>query len=577
MPNQNGVFKNRTDLRSDGGIDENLKDIAKNLNWDVRHNLLHSSVSQEVKNLLTSMKQDEVLSQILKTIKEQAKANASAESFKTANLALFAWLVNGQKYDLLNGYPIFSRKTNDRGNETITYLGGKDGILAPVERWPESSRSFVTIFPPDLVISSKYSHPDKLTIWDTLQNQKLVFCEPILNSVGKISDENFGHLLSFGEPLDENTDHEITNVSMTDIAFLSLQDRGIYERVRHSKEQARVFIQFLLDFAVNFDQSAIEPKKLLCSKCGKEHNMYASNWLLILKTQKWIPVGKGQDFPNSKNLADLLRNQPLITNKMMEDKPSKFFNNLNVSVTDIMKSIIATSEKERLALDRATGRLYQSFGNNTQQLTELAELLGDEPNILQEFKQRLNEREKIRRNQLIGATVEGIFRSIFSKDEFKDEGFKIDRTGVGSDYAIEYDFIGGDKEQLLTIERANKKLLIELKSTSEDVVKMTTTQGQEAVNNSGNYALCVVTITGGSIDETLVRNNSRFVLDIGQRLVDKVNSVDELKHKSDEVTSTGGEVGVEVIEGQIRFKISKQLWERGKTFEELCDYLRSSL
>ena len=111
LPNQNGIFQLRRNLKSDSGIDETLKDVAKEMGIDIRESLLNSSVSQEANKLLNPMTQDELLNQILKTIKEQAKSNPSAENFKKANLQLFNWLVNNKKYEQLKDYPVFRAKS----------------------------------------------------------------------------------------------------------------------------------------------------------------------------------------------------------------------------------------------------------------------------------------------------------------------------------------------------------------------------------------------------------------------------------------------------------------------------------
>lgn len=577
LPNQDGVFRKRTDLMSDGGIDGTLKDIARDLGKNVRANLLHLDMIKEAKDLLTPKSQDDVLSHVLKIIKEEAEANTYNETFAKANLALFAWLVSNQKYESVSGYPVLCRKIDEEGGESITFLGGREQVLAPVERWPEGSRSFVAIFPQEFIISSKYSDRVEAGAWDALQGRNLVTCEPLYFSWETIGGSELMDSLGFGESLNEEEDHEITNVRVSNIAFLRLDNKGIIDQVRSSKERARAFIRFLLNFAVFYDDSVIEPRKLSC-KCGKEHSVYTSDWLRVLKTRSWVPIRKGkQEIPSAQNLAALIQDQHDILRKISEDKPSKFINNLNVSVSDIVKNAIAKDERVKFELDKAAGMLYEKFGENPQQLTSLARLVRDEPNFIQEFQERIAKREKVRRNQLIGAAVESIFRGIFEEEELRGEGFKIERTGVGSDYAIEYDLIDNDEEQLLKIEKGKKRVLIELKSTSEDYARMTTTQGRRAVDSQENYLLCVVNLAGSEISEVVIKQNSRFVPDIGQRLTDKVNRVDELQEKTTEVTSGGDEVKIEVSEGQVHFRISKPVWERGLDFNGLLNYLRSKL
>jgi hypothetical protein len=575
LPNENGVFKKRKELRADQGIDEALKDIAKRFGQDIREELLHLQILDDVRKLATPISQDELLDRLLKAVKEQAKAASTAEAFHSANVELFWWLVNNKRYDRLANYPIFCRRTNEKGEESIAYLGGKEIMLAPIERWPEKSRIFFELFPSEYVMSSKYWKTSDA--WDILQSQKIILCEPIYSLTKSLGDDVLRESLAFGEQMTEDTEHRIDNVNVSDIAFLKLENRGIIDLVRNSKERARLFIRFLLDFALDFDNSALEPLRLTCSECKEAHSIYTSNWLWVLKTQKWIPVTKGkQETPSAKNLAALLQNQPEMLDILVGDKPSKFFNNLNVSISDIIKFAIAKDEETKLALDNATGRLYKSFSGNTKRLTRLAELIEGEPSIMVELEKKMSDLERVRRNQRVGATVEKIFKELFETNEMKQSGFKIERTGVGSDFALEHDLVENGQEQLLGISKGAKKILIELKTSTENCVRMTTMQGQTAVTNQGNYVLCVVPL-GDDMSESSVRDNSRFVLDIGNKLVDKVAKVDELQQKSIEVSSIEGEVGIEVNEGTVRFRVSKQVWDAGRNFGEFLEHLKQHL
>jgi len=574
LPNQNGIFQLRKNLKSDSGIDENLKDIAKEIGIDIRDSLLNSNISQPVNKLLISMTQDELLNQLLKTVKEKAKSNPNDEHFEKANLNLFEWLTNKKQYELLKEYPVYSRQTNDKNKESIAYLGCKEGILAPIERWSGQGRDFVQLFPQEFIISSKYTIPKEA--WDALQTQNLVMCEPIYFSQRTINDTELRSSVSLEEILDEN-EHGIKNINMSDIAFLRDRNIGIIARLRNSKPRARLFIKFLMYFAVDFDRNSLEPKEFVCSNCDKKHKIYSSYWLTTLKTTLWVPVGRNQELPTSKNLAELFRDQPDILNKMDEDKSSKLLNILNASITDIMKFIVGKDEKTKLELDRATGKLYRKFSQNPQQLTGLAKLVEEEPDFVQEFQKKIEQRAKIRRNQEIGATVERIFKSLFDDEALKKEGFSIKRTPIGCDYTVEYDFIENEMEQLLEVKKGNNTVMIELKSTVENYVKMTSTQGKKAVDNQNNYALCVVTLNSDKIDETVIRQNCMFALNIGEKLVDKVDKLNEFETKSNELASIGGEVAIELDEGQVHFKISKPIWEIGKTFDQFLDFIRKKL
>lgn len=83
FPNQNGVFKKKTELYIDEDIEEELKNILLILNVDIRNQLLHKNViinnkyNEEQKNkiLFDKKDQDFVIQSIIKSLKDNPKAN----------------------------------------------------------------------------------------------------------------------------------------------------------------------------------------------------------------------------------------------------------------------------------------------------------------------------------------------------------------------------------------------------------------------------------------------------------------------------------------------------------------------
>lgn len=151
----------------------------------------------------------------------------------------------------------------------------------------------------------------------------------------------------------------------------------------------------------------------------------------------------------------------------------------------------------------------------------------------------------------------------------------MERTGVGSDYEIESDFIEDGQEKVLKVSR----YLLEVKSTSEDYVRMTMRQGEEAVNieDMDRYVLCIVEVSLSEVDETVVRNNSRFVFSIGTLLQDKLQDAKDLKEMEEVLgPSHAGDVEIQIEGSKIRFKIGKQVWrEHGMTFDEFIEKIRT--
>jgi hypothetical protein len=207
---------------------------------------------------------------------------------------------------------------------------------------------------------------------------------------------------------------------------------------------------------------------------------------------------------------------------------------------------------------------------NPSELSKLAKLAEIDPLLfMQEIEERLSIRKQIRRNQDIGALVEALLKEALEK-----EGFKVDVTGVGSDFVLEHDYVKDDKEAIVEVKREDKTiLLIEVKSTLQDFVRMTLTQAREARDKRDRYALCVVILKDAEITEQGVRDGARFVIDIGSRVQGKVQDAENLLMQQGKAATTG-DIELEVEEGPVRLKIKKPIWETGKTFEEFVASLR---
>ncbi len=156
----------------------------------------------------------------------------------------------------------------------------------------------------------------------------------------------------------------------------------------------------------------------------------------------------------------------------------------------------------------------------------------------------------------------------------EEEHITVNRTGVGSDYDVEYDFIVDGEEYFFEV----GKYLLELKSTRADDVRMTLTQANLAANLPENYAgyiLGVCPLPEGEIDEDVVRENIRFVFDIGQEVSSVISQADQLVSYEEFVkTSNVGDVQLEISETSKRIKINKRIWEDGVDFQDAIERLK---
>jgi hypothetical protein len=304
------------------------------------------------------------------------------------------------------------------------------------------------------------------------------------------------------------------------------------------------------------EDSLWDTEKEVACKCGGKHKIYPSKWLAVIKNKAWISKNQPLTVENLFSLLDREGRKDWLLSVCREDKPSKLLRKLGISITNLIMQAITTDEHTRAELDYTIGSLLSTFS-----LSEFLEFATE----------KLRVDRLVKTNQRLGKSVEDVLRRMLL-----GEGLKVTRTAVGSDFEVEHDFIEGNEEQILEIEKQEEKIYLEIKATNQDYVKMTPTQARTARNCTkepgkyGQYVLCVVKYDGQEITEENVKNNARFIMDIGQIIRDKIDKVDELENQQKTVTEPG-DIEIEVSGGSIRLKIHKKIWDKGKTFEEFLN------
>jgi len=563
LPDQNGILVTKPELFRDAGIDEGLKDISSKLGRDFRSQLLDPRVVVDIQNLLSEKEANEVLNKAIELVKEFKPNN---RQYLDANVDLLGWVIQHDELKRLEGFPLQSLEEDVAVTLSST---AKEKPLVPKELWDEGARDYVELFPEDFVISSLYFEKlQSRNEWEKLQDSKLTLNGPLYSESEKLEGDDVDDLLASDEKLDEEKDHEISSVLVTKLAFMKTKDKGIIDTVRKSKEKARRFLSFLFEYVIEKDGQWSDSVDVDCT-CGESHKIHRASWLGELRSRLWVPVRKDKsEKPSAQHLAQIVAEYPELLQLCRQDRPSRLLNTLNVSIGELMVHVIAKDAETKFELDKAMASLYNTFMANPNDLNRLAMLAESERELLvQEVEERLRVRDQVRKNQAVGAFVESLLKKALEKEGEK-AGFKVEKTGVGSDFAIEYDFVENDQETVFQIKKGTKIIsIIEVKSSTQDLVKMTLPQAREAKDKQDRYALCVVPLRGSEIDDARIRKDARFVMDIGSRVEAKVGDVEDLQTQQEQI-AVAGDIEIEVVEGTVRFKINKSVWETGKTLEE---------
>ncbi len=564
LPDQTGRLSPRKLLLSDKGIDEELKDIAELFEVGIRNQLLDRRVTETIQGLLSAYDQDKALALLLNTVRTRKSTN-----YDTANARLLRWLIRNRRASDIKTYPFLMRASDANGLSTIAVISGI--ILAPPETWPTTAQPFADLFPSDHILASTYAGLLEPNDWQYLQEQAFCVTDPLVRESQVLDSDKISSMAQDLQAL-EIGEHTLPPLLVSDVPFL-IKERGVLDTARASKSKGALVLAFFFNHVVPKSGTALAFRAVPCG-CGKTHQLHTASWVAPLRERKWIYESKGHAAHVSPaSLARLLKEDPKLLPRLADDAILTFLARLGISPSELHRATLDLPPDEIAKLDKAVLELLAASNNDPQSLHEIAELLSSAPEMLEEFQERKRKRERICKNQQLGSLVEQLFNELFSAPEIAALGLRLRRTGVGSDFAFESDFIEEGEEQWFAITTTKRQLLIEVKSTLASSAKMTPTQAKKATANPEAFILCVVPLEDRNPTLNLVRTNSRFVSNIGISLKEKVSQVAQFETQKALATTIADGIQVFIDDGDLRYQIHEPVWEAGADLTHFVQYL----
>lgn len=583
VPNQAGLLRPSSNLFRDIGVDEELKNIAELLGWHVRRELRANQLTSLAEEAGAGDRNSKnIVESLIKMLQERVSQVISSQNpgtnFKQAALQLFAWLVrqNQQNYwSHLPDVPILTKDGIYHPSLSSVMLPNAPP-LAPIRAWPENFQQFSELFPPDRILDDSFFEVISTTdIWQMLCEQNLIrrnmiWCRHNQNNLKNFSSEIY-------ENEDDGGDHE-SEEAFSAIDIVTWE--AIMNRVRNSRDNAYLFWHFLT-FLTEFigekaDGAYLDEKSAQCKFCGKIHKYYPLIWLKAVRSNKWIRDGDPRFRADAPSLAKLLREKGWNFGSLENPSTVKLLTAINVSPSDLRLELITGNPEARDALVSTMTELHQITGGDLSQVQAIVQHvqnadgdLDSTLSVLQQmqeddkFFEYLEDRQKqtrrIQENQQLGTQVEDSVREIL-----KDNDFKVERTGTGSDFEI-----------TLTISQNDKSWLVEVKSTRQDgdyqSVSMTSTQAQTAVTEKEKFLLCVVPLEQEYPTEKNVKEKMLFIQNIGDCIAPLLKRLNRL---TDDVPT---DLELKVEKDNIRVLVKKPLWVReGFPLRDLLERLRNS-
>ena len=569
IPDQGGFLRTLPELHRDQAIPEELKEIAVLLEWKIREELRHTQLAALAEEVGAGNRDTGyVARELIRRLRDRAEGSLDTRS-EQASIRLFSWIVRHENWNLLRDFPVFADPTDSSGNRRIVKLeiNADDDTrpLAPVSAWESDLQRFSELFPKQYILAEAFfeSAPHPAT-WKTLDEKGFLRTGVLVTSGKRFREFLPDKIIKDSDY--EATEHETQEpVTVTNVVFMSRKNVGIMDRVRGSRRLALLLWGFLVEWLVPHDTAGLEAKETLCI-CEKSHRYYPAEWLVPLVENKWVPLGERRSHrATAQSLASLLRNSKWDYNSMNDDPSTiRLLEAIDITRFDLMRGLVSEDERARTAVDGAFMDILAASGGDVSRLSQAhlyLKNLATDPDLLQVVEERLNRIRRVRENRCLGGQVEDLVKQVLEAEEFV-----VRRTGIGSDFEIEYDSADTDDVARLELARSGRTWLIEVKATRGRFVRMTAVQARTSVDEGDGFLLCVVPITGKVTEMELrtIQDDMKFVANIGPRLASLCEDLKGFQELRTDITAHESQgVQLEVESGAARIRVTSPVWEEG--------------
>ena len=567
---QAGYLDELSNLYRDDNVAIGLKYIGDDvLTLGIRGQLRDTrltSLAGEVGKGLYSNK--DAVRQILDKLQELCLQRPLEHKFTEASPRLLAWLVANREWSHLTSYPAFSKMPDDGGCELLRLVqtGGENAAvpLAPVKAWAEDLQRYADLFPwRNIMADEFFAVMPRDDVWKILSDKGYVRTDVVFSD-----NRSVGDFLP-DEPLADGDHKTVDTVAVTDLMLLTRDRVGIMARVRGSQVLARLFWEFLTEWLIVRDPEGVEVGTAKC-ECGESHRYYPAMWLVPVVKNRWVPQGNDiRDRPSAQSLARLLRGSGWTPSSLGDRSATiRLLEAIRVTRLDLTRHFIVSGEQSRSAMDSAMTDILVSTGGDLSDVREFVEDLKTDKDLHTHLADRRERRRIVNENQRLGDLVEDLV-----KKGLEDEGFTVRRTGIGSDFEIEYDLIRENEEMGIELSRNDRTWLVEVKATRERSVRMTARQAETAVTEGDGFLLCVVPVerNGADLEVEDVRADMRFVENIGPRVKPLCGDLDVLDDLRDDATAPSGSgIQLEIEAGTARIRVDRTVWQDGVHLDDLC-------
>ena len=576
VPDQHSQLRSAGELRFDGGISENVKDIADTAGIDLRAKLLHvrlfevlsspryesaKTLSQET--LGQPYPESEAVEAILGRLDERlpddspvSSPDGSSPLHTSARLVIFL-ASEEENTGLLRRCPLLTAE------DKIVRLANNLQILAPVSHWHDSAKPYKNLYTQNRVLSGRYTDDAELNAaLALLIERSLALPGPFFR--GRRPSPVEGTLLKEIAPDCPGERFTYRLHEFGQIAFLANE---LVPRCGNDQELAELLLGFVVNVAAREDP---EWHNTWCTtfrpRDGEEvqFQTYNSTWPFELKVRSWVPVVDKEGTEEkivgyaSANEANL---KPLLGDEWLKDNPPGIdllhrafgFRQLTLMLENMDKGVEQDlvqllQDPDLVKSTAANLDLVRATVSNPEVAKMLSEAKAEE---IQEIRQELDKKKRqaeIRnRNSNFGHAVqEAVKKAVEAMGPIR-----LELVDWGYDYQV---FPDGAS---FTFEVGS--YFLEVKATTTRDVRLTPTQANKAWRKPERFVLCVVDLYGQQIKEQWEPAD----IVPWAKIVTRIGGEFEEIHKGVTGFSDTGKPVYLHNEEMLRYGVSVDLWESG--------------
>ena len=358
-----GTFRSSAELSRDTDIDDELKDVLETLDDPIRKRLVHEDIVGAETIIKRVQPRDPLVSSAKDRLKKQVPAKPEAPESRTACLTMFQWLAReGRWDDLKDGIPVYTLDSDE--TEMVSKTSARGPLLAPRELWPDEAQRYWDAFPRGSVLIDDYASLLDSSSWSEAAD-KGVLVTDLLRS----EEEDLTELEKYAlNPDLEGDGHSAA--APVEIGKLAFIDSIFYEALRGSRERAARFLQFILDYVVDADESWKQRVKVHC-ECGNEHEIIPCEWLSFIRDREWVPRARGQERLTDASLARLTRHDTHLAETVTREEHTDFLNLIGINVLE--QAVLAAGESQSSELRRKLAQLARLAVQHPGAVTQLIE------------------------------------------------------------------------------------------------------------------------------------------------------------------------------------------------------------